>query len=86
MKSFSEIIDQFKDYPHIQVKVRSMWGSGRCREYILDLIMPARHGRAGFPFHVTDAAYDLLALHDHVYPEFAPKGDIWSTNQSKYIP
>lgn len=72
-------------FPHIGKKLEFLWGNHECRTLLFDLINDRREtdqvGRrhaAGFPFDVAAALLKLISIHDEVYPQFVPKGNIWS--------
>ena len=65
-----------KDYPHIQQRIRLLWGTNSCRDYLNGLTMTTEV-KQGFPLHIASVIFELVADHDDIYPGYIPSGSIW---------
>ena len=72
------LIDNLTFFPHVASKIRTFWGTERCREYLADIMRQSdRPNRQGFPPYVFRTLFDLYELHDIEYPEFRPRPSPW---------
>jgi len=66
----------FKLYPHIGVKIRTLWGTKECRALLMTLLNDSRGGsRAGFPVSIGESIIFLLNEHDARFPRFDDTGE-----------
>jgi hypothetical protein len=71
------ILERLSKYPHVQTRLDIMWGTKECRDYLYQLIVPDRDGRAGFPVEDLDVINDIMRLHDQYYPQYIPNPMGW---------
>ena len=65
-------------YPHVGKRIRGLWGSDECREYMVGLIVEReRPQRDGFPFEIIELLHGILVAHDDAFPEFKPRPSPW---------
>lgn len=67
----------FTRYPHIAVKIRTLWSTKECRTLLMSLLNDSREGnRAGFPHSIGKIIFSLLKDHDAKFPQFDDKDDL----------
>lgn len=76
--SFSSLVSNLKDYPHIQKRLEIIWGTMECRKYLKSLCVIDREDRKGFPFEIIQTFVDLISLHDSAFPQYMPNIQIWN--------
>ena len=61
-------------FPHIEERLRLMWGTPEAATYLQDLTISNRGDRQGFPLEVFKALNTLIHMQTGV-----DKGDIWGS-------
>lgn len=69
-------------YAPIYNRVRLLWGSPECEQYIDSLIISSPEGRSGFPPDVMSAILTLSREHSRLFGS-SIKSDIWSVGKDK---
>ncbi len=52
-----------QEYPHIEERLRAIWGTPECCAYLHTLALSDRLNRAGFPPHIFRHLMELQTLH-----------------------
>ena len=52
-----------QEFPHVEERLRLIWGSPECCAYLNTLTLSDRTGRAGFPPHIFRHLIDLQKIH-----------------------
>jgi hypothetical protein len=73
----AKLIDHLHDYPHVQERIIRFWGDKIGRNYLKELTIPERIGRAGFTMEAIRAINELIELHDLEHPAYRPIMDPW---------
>lgn len=61
----------FVKFPHIYHKIKKIWGSDVCREYLNNLVTDTReNSRAGFGHEQVSIIIKILDKHDLEFPQF----------------
>lgn len=61
-------------HPHIALRVKMLWGTPECGEYIRKLLLPRRLDHAGFSEPVAQSLIALQDLHQRLFPQ---EPDVW---------
>jgi hypothetical protein len=75
METYTKLMGDLSDYPHVQKRITLMWGHKECRTYLSTLLMDTRESesgvlRRGFKFSSAMAIEDLITEHDALFPQW----------------
>lgn len=73
----NNLVNQLMGFPHIQARVRLLWGTVECKDYLHSLTVTDRVGRKGFPFEVMVAINELIYQHNDDFPNLSPNKSVW---------
>jgi hypothetical protein len=77
-------ISLLEKYSRVKASIESMWGTERCRKYLVGLVIDDRDRPnskvQGFSPEVLTTLSTLLELHDKFYPQHKPKQNLWDSS------
>lgn len=70
-------------YPRILSKIMVLWDKSEINDYFMDLMVPARQDRAGFPPEIAAEIVHLSLVHASSHPP-AREHDVWAVATDKF--
>ena len=76
----------YKLFPHVAVKIESLWGTKRGHDYLKSLLVKSRPERHGFPLDVYEILLNIYVLHSTQAGDFGEPLILQKMNVDSSIP